>query len=353
MTPVPLVLIWSPDNSPSKAIVAPPPQEATVAEVRPSFVRPNHESELGDLNVSVTHFPAETPLIPASTTSPLVVRGPEPVKMIPATAPEQLEQPTPVRVMSLSAVQAQGPVVIPLANQSSQAASSELFVLQKPEKSSGNGSGNPANKQSGASAGDGSGLQRGSEATGTSTAAQNATNTGTVTGVAQGPTADSGPAYDPSVTHISLPKDGQFGVVVVGSSVAEQYPEAIGIWNGRVVYTVFLHVGLGKNWILQYSLPRADEVATAGNIIRPEAPWPYEMIRPHLNPSDFNSDAIMVHGFVNLAGRFERLAMVFPTEFAQAKFVLSTLQQWQFRAARQNGLIAAVEILLIIPEETE
>jgi hypothetical protein len=77
------------------------------------------------------------------------------------------------------------------------------------------------------------------------------------------------------------------------------------------------------------------------------------MIRPHLNPSDFNSDAIMVHGFVNLAGRFERLAMVFPTEFAQAKFVLSTLQQWQFRAARQNGLIAAVEILLIIPEETE
>ena len=61
----------------------------------------------------------------------------------------------------------------------------------------------------------------------------------------------------------------------------------------------------------------------------------------------------MVHGFVNLAGRFERLAMVFPAEFAQAKFVLSALQQWEFRPARQNGQLAGVEILLIIPEETE
>ena len=61
----------------------------------------------------------------------------------------------------------------------------------------------------------------------------------------------------------------------------------------------------------------------------------------------------MVHGFVNLAGRFERLTVVFPTEFAHAKFVLSALEQWQFRPARQNGQLAPVEVLLIIPEETE
>jgi hypothetical protein len=75
------------------------------------------------------------------------------------------------------------------------------------------------------------------------------------------------------------------------------------------------------------------------------------VLRPHLAPEDYNSDALIVHGFINLAGRFEKLAMVFPTGFAQAKFVINALQQWQFRPARQNGQIAAVEVLLIIPEE--
>jgi hypothetical protein len=61
----------------------------------------------------------------------------------------------------------------------------------------------------------------------------------------------------------------------------------------------------------------------------------------------------MVHGFVNAAGHFERLALVFPADFAKAKFLLSALQQWEFRPARQNGQVAAVEVLLIIPEESE
>ena len=61
----------------------------------------------------------------------------------------------------------------------------------------------------------------------------------------------------------------------------------------------------------------------------------------------------MVHGFVNLTGRFEQLAIVFPTEFAQAKFVLNALQQWKFRPARQNGQLAPVEVLLIIPAVNE
>jgi hypothetical protein len=47
------------------------------------------------------------------------------------------------------------------------------------------------------------------------------------------------------------------------------------------------------------------------------------------------------------------LAVVFPTEFKQAKFVLAALQQWKFRPAKQNGQLAPVEILLIIPDEPE
>jgi hypothetical protein len=145
-----------------------------------------------------------------------------------------------------------------------------------------------------------------------------------------------------------MPKDGKFGVVVVGSSMAEEYPETVGLWGSRIAYTVYLHVGLGKSWILQYSLPQAADNGTTARI---EAPWPYDMARPGLAPGDLNSDAIIVHGFVNSAGRFEKLAIVFPVEFSQRKFVLGALEQWRFRAAMQNGLLTAVEVLLIIPAE--
>jgi hypothetical protein len=224
-------------------------------------------------------------------------------------------------------------------------------ISQAPGKTSGNGNDNPASEQTGIGAGAGSVAPKTTAAAGAGPVAQN----GAVAGLNAGSDAGSslGGETSTSVTHIALPKDGQFGVVVVGSSLVEQYPETVGIWSGQLVYTVYLHVGLRKNWILQYSVPRTEEAAAGGNVARPEAPWPYDILRPHLSPNDYNSDAIMVHGFVNSAGRFERLTLAFPSGFAQAKFVLEALQHWQFRPARQNGQIAAVEILLIIPEETE
>jgi hypothetical protein len=53
------------------------------------------------------------------------------------------------------------------------------------------------------------------------------------------------------------------------------------------------------------------------------------------------------------ATRFEKLAIVFPAGFAQSKFVLGALEQWQFRAALQNGLMTTVEVLLIIPADAD
>jgi hypothetical protein len=140
---------------------------------------------------------------------------------------------------------------------------------------------------------------------------------------------------------------------VVGASLEEKYPETAGLWSGRMAYTVYLHVGLARSWILQYSLPRAADAAAAGNIARLVAPWPYNIVRPNLAPGAINADALMVHGFVNQVGRFETLAIAFPPEFAQAQFVLNALEQWQFRPAAQNGQVTRVEVLLIIPEETE
>jgi hypothetical protein len=154
-----------------------------------------------------------------------------------------------------------------------------------------------------------------------------------------------------SINRIDRPKDGHFGVVVVGDSVAEEYPEVAGILAGRLAYTVYLHVGQTKSWILQYCLPRTAQAA--GSTIRPDAPWPYVMVTPHLSPGDYDADALLVHGFIDAAGHFEKLAIVFPAQFAQSGFVLAALQQWQFRAASQNGQSTAVEVLLIIPQENE
>jgi len=349
-TPVPLAVMWSPDNSPSKVLVAPPQQEPTIAVTRPALIKPNRESNLSDLNITMTPFPSRTPVLPPGTTSPIIVRGVEEIRQIPSTSTAQLEPPTPARVLSISSLQAQGAVVIPFANRSSESSSSALVISTATGKNSGKtGAGNPVSNQGGTGPGETPGSTKGDSVSGTGTNTQSTVaidqNGGSTSGLTSG--------GELSLTHLTLAKDGQFGVVVVGSSSNEEYPEIVGIWNARLVYTVYLHIGLGKNWILQYSLPRADEAAAGGSINRPEAPWPYDIMRPHLNPEDYTSDAIMVHGFVNAAGRFERLALVFPTGFTQTKFVLNALQQWQFRPARQDGHIAAVEVLLIIPEETE
>ncbi len=170
----------------------------------------------------------------------------------------------------------------------------------------------------------------------------------------QNPTAadaGSGQNNQPTATQITLPKDGQFGAVVVGESLDQQYPELTTVWSGRLAYTVFLHVGLARSWILQYSLPRNQEAADAGTIARLEAPWPFSIVRPNLALGPVDGNTIMVHGFVNQAGRFEGLDIVFPPQFPQAQFVIRSLQNWQFRPASQNGQAAKVEVLLIIPQE--
>jgi hypothetical protein len=387
VVPIPAVVMWSPDNTPFKKIVPPPPQKPTAADVLPAIIKPNREPDVADLKISATPFRTQAPTLLPSTTSPVVVRRPEPTKQIPVTSSATSEQPTPARVMSLSDIQSREPVMVPLANQTAQSASSDSLTLGLPEKSAGaGGSGNPASKQNGTGAREGAGNQAGKQsgngaaansgapgakgAPGGGSTARNGANTGPTPGSGAGSgsitesdigsgsvgtaaTEGSGIGSEPSVTRITLPKDGQYGVVVVGSSLAEQYPETVEIWKGRLVYTVYLHVGLSKNWILQYSLPRAEEAAAAASVTRPDAPWPYDILRPDLLPTDFDSDAIMIHGFINLAGAFERLAVVFPPDFTQAKFLLGALKRWHFRPASQAGQVAPVEVLLIIPEPAE
>jgi hypothetical protein len=176
---------------------------------------------------------------------------------------------------------------------------------------------------------------------------------GNTTGTGDGLGNGQGQGSQPTTTQIKLAKEGQFGSVIIGSSLEERYPETAVLWSGRMAYTVYLHVGLAKSWILQYSLSRDDEAASAGTVARIEAPWPYSIVRPNIAPGTIEADALMVHGYVNQAGRFEMLSIAFPPEFEQAQFVIDSLAQWQFRPATQNGKKVRVEVLLIIPDMPE
>jgi hypothetical protein len=249
--------------------------------------------------------------------------------------------------MSLSDLHmANGDVTLPPVNESATSDSSGALAAGQAQGSAQAGHVNPASKPGETGARQGS--SNAGKSTDSGAAAQRDEATSGQTG---SPQTGSGRGHQPSSAHISLPHDGQFGAVVVGSTQEERYPETAPVWSGRLSYTVYLHVGLANSWILQYSLSRADNAAAAGNITHIGAPWPYNIVRPNIPPGAIDADALMVHGFVNQAGRFESRCVRFSPPLAQAQFVLDALAQWQFRPAVQNGKKVRVEVLLIIPDE--
>jgi hypothetical protein len=259
------------------------------------------------------------------------------VQLAPVTTSQPSAQPTPTAVMSISDLRMpDGTATLPPVSQTTL--QNESGAMAPGQAAAGNQPNRVGGKGNDAGSGD-SGEPNGVA--------------GLRSGSRPGSGAGSGADEGPPTEHFTLPKNGQFGAVVVGASLEQRFPEMAGIWNERVAYTVYLHVGLAKSWILQYSLPRSAEAAGGGTISRLDAPWPYNIVRPNISADAINSDALLVHGFVNQEGKFESLRIAFPPEFQQAQYVLNALSQWEFRPAAQNGQLEKVEVLLIIPEELE
>lgn len=194
-----------------------------------------------------------------------------------------------------------------------------------------------------ASTGSGSGSP-----SGTSSVARPGSGAGSI-GIAP---SDQLPPLIPGTTRFTLPKDGKFSVVVSGSSPAGPYAESAGALSGKMVYSVYISVGLRKKWLLQYCLPKAEEqkIAVRGRALPIEAPWPYVIVRPEtLSFTEY----VIVHGMLSSEGRFDQLALIFPLEFEKKDLLMSSLKQWTFRAANRDGAPSEVEILLIIPGQSE
>lgn len=373
-TPLPAMLLWSGHRPKIQVLTPPKPQPPSITLDKPKLNFPNKETHIADLNISPTPFQSKLPMPLTSKSSPVILKRDLDVQRIPETGSVSSIEPTPAAVLSASDLHMnQGVVSMPAANQSAEGSDQGGLGTGKTPNSLQSGSGDSGSTgtdkgagkglsaNGGKSAGPGSGggqkgagngtAGKGSEA-GTGGGQGSGHNPGAGSGSTTG--KGSGDGEGGTVTRINLPKNGQYNVVVVGSSLDEQYPETSEVWKGRLAYSVYLHVGLEKSWILQYSLPRAADSASAGTA-KLDAPWPFYIVRPNLNPDDASSDSVMVHGFVDESGHFEKLSVVFPTDigYAREQLVLSALQQWQFRAGTHNGQVAKLEILLIIPEITQ
>jgi hypothetical protein len=82
--PVPTVMIWTPQKTPVSKIAPPLPQAATAVDVKPSDDPPSEALNLDDRSVS-SGDSAKSFLPSPSTTSPIIVQGPQMVQIIPAT----------------------------------------------------------------------------------------------------------------------------------------------------------------------------------------------------------------------------------------------------------------------------
>lgn len=353
--PIAQVVLWSPRSRPVKEIVAPQPEKPTASDVTPSLDPPNQELNLADVNIASSPRPALKQPVAASTTAPIKVQAPGLIQMAPDTVAQLNAQPTPVAVMSLSSLRMKdGTVVLPPLNETASANTSGTLTAASPRDLSQPGDGVSSSAAGASGAGKNAADPAATKNSGAqSSAAVAGLQQGATKGAAQGSESGAGQSDQSAATQITLPKNGQFGAVVIGDSLQDEFPESAGVWNGRLAYTVYLHVGLARSWILQYALPSAADAAAGGDVAHLEAPWPYNIVRPNLAPGAIDADALMIHGFVNQTGRFEDLSLVFPQVFPQAQFVLDSLQQWQFRPATQDGQSAKVEILLIIPEEMD
>jgi hypothetical protein len=154
---------------------------------------------------------------------------------------------------------------------------------------------------------------------------------------------------------LRFPTSGAFDVVIVESSPGAAIPEAEQLLTGRPVQTVFLPVGVGQDWILQYCLPaggsaaaQAGMVVTLGEQPKVEPPFIQQTLIPSRKVVLVAKPALF-QGALSANGRFVRLRPVMDAAYQPLVELLPYLEQWQFRPAKVDGVPTEVEVLLLVP----
>ena len=377
---LPTLIVWTPALPKlRKTFVMPTPTKPVKTSVdvpaAPDLSPPNMESTIADLKLAAT-LPKNNPKFfrPPASTAPIKSAGPQLASSAPLILPRSVGDAPATSLLSLPDMPARSAEVIAIPPANQVAASGGVGPgHSNATGAAGTGSaaltgGQTGGQHSGRSSEGRSSEGRSSEGRASDDVSASGRANGfsgssgssdrRLPGVADGASDGIGAGVLPlsGTIKIELPKEGKFGVVVSGSSAAAPYAESVGALSGRMIYSVYLKVGLRKNWILQYCLPRSEEQKTAvrGRPDPLEAPWPYFIVRPSAISMDgANADYILIHGTLTAGGRFDKLAMVFPGEFKQKDLLMRSLEQWTFRPASRDGVAADVEVLLIIPNSPE
>jgi hypothetical protein len=160
------------------------------------------------------------------------------------------------------------------------------------------------------------------------------------------------------VQQLRFPTSGAFDVVIVESSPGATIPGSERLLTGRPVQTVFLPLGTGQDWILQYCLPASGSAAVqAGMVVtlgeQPKVEPPF--IQQSLIPSQkvvLTTRPAVFQGALGANGRFVRLRPVMDAAYQPLLELLPYLEHWQFRPAKVDGVPTEVEILLLVPPIT-
>ncbi len=363
-----IVMLASTPHRVAKPFVAPPLRKNTM-EV-PSHVALEMRPPVLDVRAGFAKTPDALKQITPRLAAPVGAVAPvagnrEPVEAKPAAASVTGNETDPSNIISLPdrPIPAASAIVLPPLNQVSGRDTAAGTI----GAGDGGGAAIPAPSHSGAGGNTASNASGNSPAARTPGAGMGTDHAGTSAAVASGSGTKPGAAVSVSgggnaassskpaalPTRLIRPQNGSYEVAIVQSSGV--VPGSNGLLKGKPVYSVYIPVGTGKEWILQYCLPADDtqpaarsQVVQLGNITPITAPYAFSIIGPTIQ---FRPGAryAFIHGFVNASGRFEHLAEASDQEIENIAAVLESLGQWEFRPATKDGVPAMVEILLCIP----
>lgn len=346
---LPSLNVWAPqkDAPAPKTFVMPghkqPAKVQPVLDAPPKLEIPNAESRLSDLNisnaVSVAH-PA-LPRPPSATTPVRVIEVKAQAEAHTGGIASTEGDPADLITLGPAGLRPNSYLRMPLVTQGAgaggygNAADGERATNGSGPGGNGSGSGTGGSGTAGSGSGSGSSAQGGTGAPAIEFA------------------SSGGPEPSPPVARIVQPRDGHYAFFVTGSSSDDSLSEAAGLLSGKVVYTVYLRIGVARDWMLQYCLPKsAPAPGVRGTAIALEAPYPVLMLRPNVS-FESDSERLFIYGMIDNQGKFEQLKVVGEAVVANKELLLGSLQKWEFRPASRNGRPTAVEILLIIPRQEE
>jgi hypothetical protein len=343
---LPQVMFWARETPRLQAPAAKPfvrPGRVEAAAPRPDLAAPprldapNQEPRISDLNIasalaSVPHPALVLP--PSSATIPVRLLDQPPGELRSGSIEGTAGDPANLIVLSSDPLPPNRVMTVPGGN--------NLGSLPEPGNGTGSGTGTGAASEPAVTA----------KASGAGTGAGDGTDAGF------GDLREGGQleALLPSIPiRMIRPANGDFDLVIVQSSLPDLMPKTTGMLSGQPVYSVYLHLGAGKDWILQYCEPhskanfqRTKNIVNLADAYSIDAPFPRLMVAPDLEALDLKSYTI-IHGTLSAAGQLSDLTLKTGPEKSPLRAILPLLQQWEFRPATKNGQPVEVEVLFAIP----